>query len=218
MMGLHLLGREQYYHGIATHMMHFSVWEQFRTVDKGYNAELDYKQKFEGLRGTGKSGRDGSLPMWVMAMGWAGRRILRYRLGVLLTDFEVLVAHNFDAESREKGKADPRGQVNCQLDRSFSTIFLDLCDLTLLLSVACTRGPGLTRTGLIREGVAFIFLSLISTTALFHLNLVRGLPLPFCRFLPSVSCVTIALYFCFSFMVSNCACLLTDREPTRGSL
>jgi len=44
-------GREHEYHGVAIHPKHLSVWERFRGVQKDYNAELDYKQKLEDLRG-----------------------------------------------------------------------------------------------------------------------------------------------------------------------
>jgi len=44
-------GREHEYHGVAVHWKHLSVWERFRGVHKDYNAELDYKQKVEELRG-----------------------------------------------------------------------------------------------------------------------------------------------------------------------
>ncbi|KAL9106067.1 MAG: hypothetical protein Q9227_008853 [Pyrenula ochraceoflavens] len=44
-------GREHEYHGIAIHPKHLSVWERFRGVGKNYNAELDYKQKIEEMRG-----------------------------------------------------------------------------------------------------------------------------------------------------------------------
>ena len=62
----HPLGREHGYHDIATHLRDLSVWEQFRAVHKGYKAEL---RKSRSYVVTGKSGRDGSLPKWVMAMG-----------------------------------------------------------------------------------------------------------------------------------------------------
>lgn len=44
-------GREQDYHGIAIHPKHLSVWERLRGVGKHYDAELDYQQKVEELRG-----------------------------------------------------------------------------------------------------------------------------------------------------------------------
>ncbi|KAK7700757.1 hypothetical protein SLS57_011981 [Botryosphaeria dothidea] len=44
-------GREHDYHGIAVHPKHLSVWERFRGVGKYYDAEADYKQKIEELRG-----------------------------------------------------------------------------------------------------------------------------------------------------------------------
>lgn len=44
-------GREHEYHGVAIHWKHLSVWERFRGVHKDYDAELDYKQKVEELRG-----------------------------------------------------------------------------------------------------------------------------------------------------------------------
>lgn len=44
-------GREEDYHGIAIHPKHLSVWERFRGVGKHYDAEADYQQKVEELRG-----------------------------------------------------------------------------------------------------------------------------------------------------------------------
>lgn len=44
-------GREGDYHGIAVHPKHLSVWERLRGVGKHYNAELDYEQKVEEMRG-----------------------------------------------------------------------------------------------------------------------------------------------------------------------
>lgn len=44
-------GREHEYHGIAIHPKHLSVWERLRGVGKHYDAELDYQQKVEELRG-----------------------------------------------------------------------------------------------------------------------------------------------------------------------
>ncbi|KAI9819608.1 MAG: hypothetical protein M1827_007058 [Pycnora praestabilis] len=44
-------GREHEYHGVAVHPKHLSFWENFRGVGKYYNAELDYQQKIEELRG-----------------------------------------------------------------------------------------------------------------------------------------------------------------------
>ncbi|KAK7546893.1 major facilitator superfamily domain-containing protein [Phyllosticta citricarpa] len=44
-------GREHDYHGIAIHPKHLSVWERLRGVGKHYDAELDYQQKVEELRG-----------------------------------------------------------------------------------------------------------------------------------------------------------------------
>jgi hypothetical protein len=45
------VGREQDYHGIAIHPKHLSFWERIRGVGKHYNAELDYQQKVQELRG-----------------------------------------------------------------------------------------------------------------------------------------------------------------------
>lgn len=44
-------GREHDYHGIAIHPKHLSLWERLRGVGKHYNAELDYQQRIEELRG-----------------------------------------------------------------------------------------------------------------------------------------------------------------------
>lgn len=44
-------GREHEYHGVAVHWKHLSVWERIRGVHKDYDAELDYRQKVEELRG-----------------------------------------------------------------------------------------------------------------------------------------------------------------------
>lgn len=44
-------GREQDYHGIAIHPKHLSVWERIRGVGKNYDADADYKQRVEEMRG-----------------------------------------------------------------------------------------------------------------------------------------------------------------------
>jgi hypothetical protein len=44
-------GREHEYHGIAVHPKHLSLWERMRGVGKHYDADLDYKQKIEEMRG-----------------------------------------------------------------------------------------------------------------------------------------------------------------------
>jgi MFS family permease len=44
-------GREQDYHGVAVHPKHLSLWERFRGISKYYDADLDYKQKIEEMRG-----------------------------------------------------------------------------------------------------------------------------------------------------------------------
>lgn len=44
-------GREHEYHGIAIHPRHLSYWERFRGVGKNYDAELDYQQRVEEMRG-----------------------------------------------------------------------------------------------------------------------------------------------------------------------
>lgn len=44
-------GREHDYHGIAIHPKHLSLWERLRGVSKYYDAELDYKQRIEEMRG-----------------------------------------------------------------------------------------------------------------------------------------------------------------------
>lgn len=49
-------GREEDYHGIAIHPKHLSLWERFRGVGKHYDADLDYKQKIEELRGEWEEG------------------------------------------------------------------------------------------------------------------------------------------------------------------
>lgn len=44
-------GREHEYHGIAIHPKHLSLWERIRGVGKYYDADLDYKQRIEEMRG-----------------------------------------------------------------------------------------------------------------------------------------------------------------------
>ena len=44
-------GREQDYHGVAVHPKHLSLWERLRGVGKYYDAELDYRQQVEEMRG-----------------------------------------------------------------------------------------------------------------------------------------------------------------------
>ena len=44
-------GREKDYHGIAIHPKHLSLYERLRGVGKPYDAELDYKQRIEEMRG-----------------------------------------------------------------------------------------------------------------------------------------------------------------------
>ena len=44
-------GRAQEYHGIAVHFKHLSWWERMRGLHKQYDADLDYRQKIEELRG-----------------------------------------------------------------------------------------------------------------------------------------------------------------------
>lgn len=44
-------GREQDYHGVAVHPQHLSLWERVRGVGKFYEAELDYSQRIEEMRG-----------------------------------------------------------------------------------------------------------------------------------------------------------------------
>jgi len=44
-------GREQDYHGVAIHSKHLSLYERLRGVGKHYNADLDYKQRVEEMRG-----------------------------------------------------------------------------------------------------------------------------------------------------------------------
>lgn len=43
-------GREKDYHGVAIHPKHLSLWERWFGVGKGYDAELDYKQRIEEMR------------------------------------------------------------------------------------------------------------------------------------------------------------------------
>jgi hypothetical protein len=43
-------GREQDYHGIATHPKHLSVWERMRGIGKQYDAKVDYEMKIAELR------------------------------------------------------------------------------------------------------------------------------------------------------------------------
>jgi MFS family permease len=44
-------GREHEYHGVAIHPKHLSLWERIRGVGKYYDADLDYKQRVEEMRG-----------------------------------------------------------------------------------------------------------------------------------------------------------------------
>lgn len=44
-------GREHDYHGVAIHPKHLSLWERIRGVGKYYNADLDYQQRVEEMRG-----------------------------------------------------------------------------------------------------------------------------------------------------------------------
>lgn len=44
-------GKEEHYHGIAVHPQHLSLWERWRGAGKYYNAEMDYRQKIEEMRG-----------------------------------------------------------------------------------------------------------------------------------------------------------------------
>lgn len=48
-------GREHEYHGVAVHPKHLSLWERIRGVGKHYNADLDYKQRIEEMRGEWES-------------------------------------------------------------------------------------------------------------------------------------------------------------------
>lgn len=43
-------GRPDEYHGIAIHPKHLSLWEKWRGVGKGYDPEMDYRQKINDLR------------------------------------------------------------------------------------------------------------------------------------------------------------------------
>ena len=44
-------GREFEYHGVAVHPKHLSLWERIRGVGKHYDADADYRQKIEEMRG-----------------------------------------------------------------------------------------------------------------------------------------------------------------------
>ena len=44
-------GREHNYHGTAVYWQHLSAWERFRGVHKDYDAEIDYRQQHEEVRG-----------------------------------------------------------------------------------------------------------------------------------------------------------------------
>ena len=44
-------GRPQDYHGIAVHPKHLSWWERWRGLGRQYDADRDYRQKIEELRG-----------------------------------------------------------------------------------------------------------------------------------------------------------------------
>ncbi len=48
-------GRESDYHGVAVHPKHLSLYERLRGVGKSYDADLDYKQKIEEMRGEWES-------------------------------------------------------------------------------------------------------------------------------------------------------------------
>lgn len=43
-------GRSDEYHGIAIHPKHLSLWERWRGVGRGYDPEMDYRQKISDLR------------------------------------------------------------------------------------------------------------------------------------------------------------------------
>lgn len=43
-------GQADDYHGIAIHPKHLSLWERWRGVGRGYDAEMDYRQKINDLR------------------------------------------------------------------------------------------------------------------------------------------------------------------------
>lgn len=43
-------GRSDEYHGIAIHPKHLSQWERWRGVGRGYDPEMDYRQKINDLR------------------------------------------------------------------------------------------------------------------------------------------------------------------------
>ena len=44
-------GRAQDYHGVAVHPKHLSWYERWQGLGKQYDADLDYRQKIEELRG-----------------------------------------------------------------------------------------------------------------------------------------------------------------------
>lgn len=43
-------GQADDYHGIAIHPKHLSLWERWRGVGRGYDGEMDYRQKINDLR------------------------------------------------------------------------------------------------------------------------------------------------------------------------
>lgn len=43
-------GQADNYHGIAIHPKHLSLWERWRGVGRGYDGEMDYRQKINDLR------------------------------------------------------------------------------------------------------------------------------------------------------------------------
>lgn len=43
-------GQADEYHGIAIHPKHLSLWERWRGVGRGYDGEMDYRQKINDLR------------------------------------------------------------------------------------------------------------------------------------------------------------------------
>lgn len=43
-------GRSDDYHGIAIHPKHLSLWERWRGVGRGYDPDMDYRQKINDLR------------------------------------------------------------------------------------------------------------------------------------------------------------------------
>lgn len=50
-------GRADEYHGIAIHPKHLSWWEKWKGVGKGYDPEMDYRQKINDMRKDWEAGQ-----------------------------------------------------------------------------------------------------------------------------------------------------------------